>query len=74
MPCLRRNSIPLHLGDRASVVQPRPRARFARAWRVGYTLSDILVFKIWDIASVDSDFTLYRARDQRRFNHRFFEA
>ena len=27
--------------------------------------------KIWDIASVDSDFTIYRARDKRRFNNRF---
>jgi predicted nucleic acid-binding protein len=29
--------------------------------------------KIWDIASVDSDFTLYRGRDKRRFHNRFFD-
>ena len=27
--------------------------------------------KVWDIASVDSDFTIYRGRDKRRFNNRF---
>lgn len=29
--------------------------------------------KIWDIASVDSDFTLYRGRDKQRFHNRFFD-
>jgi predicted nucleic acid-binding protein len=29
--------------------------------------------KIWNIASVDSDFTIYRGRDKRRFNNRFFD-
>ena len=29
--------------------------------------------KVWDVASVDSDFTIYRARDKRRFNNRFFD-
>ena len=24
--------------------------------------------KVWDVASVDSDFTVYRGRDKRRFN------
>ncbi|MFZ1642852.1 MAG: PIN domain-containing protein [Candidatus Contendobacter sp.] len=28
--------------------------------------------KIWDVASVDSDFTIYRGPDKRRFNNRFF--
>lgn len=28
--------------------------------------------KVWDVASVDSDFTVYRGRDKRRFNNRFF--
>jgi predicted nucleic acid-binding protein len=28
--------------------------------------------KVWDIASVDSDFTVYRGHDKRRFNNRFF--
>jgi len=28
--------------------------------------------KVWDIASVDSDFTIYRGPDKRRFNNRFF--
>lgn len=28
--------------------------------------------KVWDVASVDGDFTLYGGRDQRRFNNRFF--
>ena len=30
--------------------------------------------KVWDVASVDGDFTLYRGRDKRRFNNRFFAA
>jgi predicted nucleic acid-binding protein len=30
--------------------------------------------KVWDVASVDSDFTVYRGRDKRRFNNRFFTA
>lgn len=28
--------------------------------------------KIWDVASVNSDFTIYRGLDKRRFNNRFF--
>lgn len=28
--------------------------------------------KVWDVASVDSDFTIYRGPDKRRFNNRFF--
>lgn len=30
--------------------------------------------KIWDVASVDSDFTVYRGRDKQRFRNRFFDA
>lgn len=30
--------------------------------------------KIWHVASVDSDFTIYRSRSKRRFSNRFFEA
>jgi len=30
--------------------------------------------KIWHVASVDKDFTIYRSRDKRRFSNRFFES
>ncbi|MEZ5582129.1 MAG: PIN domain-containing protein [Candidatus Competibacteraceae bacterium] len=30
--------------------------------------------KVWHVASVDSDFTIYRGRDKRRFSNRFFES
>lgn len=30
--------------------------------------------KVWDVASVDGDFTIYRGRDKRRFNNLFFDA
>mgnify|MGYP003374100667 FL=1 len=30
--------------------------------------------KIWDVASVDRDFTVYRGPDKRRFRNRFLEA
>ena len=29
--------------------------------------------KVWEVASVDSDFTIYRGRDKRRFKNQFFE-
>ena len=30
--------------------------------------------KVWDVASVDSDFTIYRGRNKQRFNNRLFEV
>lgn len=30
--------------------------------------------KVWDVASVDGDFTIYRGRDKRRFNNLFFDV
>ena len=30
--------------------------------------------KVWDVASVDGDFTIYRGRDKQRFNNRFFDG
>lgn len=30
--------------------------------------------KVWDVASVDEDFTVYRGRDKRRFNNLFFDV
>ena len=30
--------------------------------------------KVWDVASVDDDFTIYRGRDKQRFNNLFFDG
>lgn len=30
--------------------------------------------KVWDVASVDGDFTIYRGRDKQHFNNLFFDA
>ena len=30
--------------------------------------------KVWDVASVDDDFTIYRGRNKQRFNNRFFDG
>ena len=30
--------------------------------------------KVWDVASADGDFTIYRGRDKRRFNNLFSDV